>query len=80
MNLCPDTDTDPMGLLKLTMGACLMNGICEPPQQAWLSGILPSIAQEPFVKGHPMHAELLVATATSRTGPALAGDLAVPTG
>ena len=28
MNLCPETETDPMGFLKDTRGAFLMNGIC----------------------------------------------------
>ena len=28
MNLWPDTETDPMGFLKDTLGAFLMNGIC----------------------------------------------------
>ena len=36
MNLCPDTDTDPIGFLKDTRGAFLMKGICRcaaTPQQ-----------------------------------------------
>ena len=36
MNLCPETETDPMGFLKDTRGAFLMNGICgcaATPQQ-----------------------------------------------
>ena len=28
MNLCPDTETDPMGFLKDTLGAFLIKGIC----------------------------------------------------
>ena len=28
MNLCPDTETDPMGFLKDTLGAFLTKGIC----------------------------------------------------
>lgn len=35
-NLCPDTDTLPMGFLKVTMGARLTKGIC---RMLWVGGV-----------------------------------------